>query len=87
MSDYGHDEAMCDIFDLAHIETEFEGSDPRVTNLAAHIESLEKQRDWLAARLGLMGMPDALPNEFTLNAEGERNAAMWIRAAEEATRE
>ena len=43
MSGYGHDEAMADIFDLAHIETEFEGHDPRVTSLAAYIESLEAE--------------------------------------------
>ena len=40
---YGHDEAMADIFDLAHIETEFEGHDPRVTGLAAYIERLEAE--------------------------------------------
>lgn len=46
---YGHDEAMADIFDLAHIETEFEGHDPRVTSIAAHIERLEAERDALLA--------------------------------------
>jgi len=49
MSGYGHDEAMADIFDLAHIETEFEGHDPRVTGLAAYIERLEAERDALLA--------------------------------------
>lgn len=52
---YGHAEAMADIFDLAHIETEFAGHDPRVTGLAAYIERLEAERDALLAEHEAVG--------------------------------
>ena len=44
----------------ARIEAEFEGHDPRVTSLAAYIESLEAERDALRLRIEEMSrMVDA----------------------------
>ena len=76
LSGYGHDEAMADIFDLAHIETEFEGHDPRVTSLAAYIESLEAEvKRSHDAVLALTGRVERL--------EAERDA---LRAEHEAVK-
>ena len=44
---YGHDEAMADIFDLARLS--LGGMTQRVTSLVAYIERLEAERDALRA--------------------------------------
>jgi hypothetical protein len=95
VSDYGHDEAMADIFDLAHIETEFEGHNPRVTSLAAYIERLEAERVSASAAWGerdeyeQMYLKEKAKAEWLAIQLEHRSADLWeawLLSAEEATR-
>ena len=87
MSDYGRDEAMRDL-DALHSWFEAAGGSGEShtgtmrDQLAAYIESLEKQRDWLAERLavyqqtGTDGLRYSKPTPQDV-----------LKAAEEATRD
>ena len=77
---YGHDEAMRDLDDaLMGSDDQWQGQVDARDRVRAYIESLEKQRDWLAAHWW-----SAVWDRWLVNPD--RLTQHALKAAEEATR-
>ena len=84
MTDYGHDEAMRDLHNIGQPDTDFYSSREGCRHrLAAYIESLERQNDWLIEYAAALGR-----TLTSLGHSGFRQTDKAVaRAAEEATRD